>query len=234
MKAIILAGGKGTRLQKIVSDLPKPLAPIQGQPFIYILIRFLLFHKVEQIVISTQHLADKFAEHLPGLRKMCGQISLVKEPAPLGTGGALRFACQNISADEHVLVLNGDTFFDFDLAGFVKKYNKDTALALKEVPDSSRYGTVEFSNGQVRLFWEKSPTVQLGAIYAGFSILKVKDLFDLLPDGYSSLEKDFFPKFLQEKRNLKGEIFDGKFIDIGVPEDYENANSQFDFSKFSK
>ncbi len=234
MKAIILAGGKGTRLGKIVSDLPKPLAPVQGQPFIFILIRFLVFHKIDQIIISTFHLAKKFNENLESLNKISKNISLINEPAPLGTGGAVRFVCREMNPEEHVLVLNGDTFFDFDLSGFVQKYRKVSALALKKVPDSSRYGTVEISNGNVTKFIEKAPLQKDGNIYAGFGILKVKDLLTFLPEGPSSLENDFFPKLLQENQLLKGEVYAGKFIDIGIPEDYRFANTRFNFSKFTK
>ena len=232
MKAIILAGGKGTRLQTVISDVPKPLAPIQGQPFIFILIRFLLFHGIKEIIISTHHLAEKFDGYLGAFKKISQNISLVKEPAPLGTGGALRFTCQQFSASKNFLVLNGDTFFDFDLAAFVKKYATETALALKEVPNSARYGTVELKDGNIQKFTEKSETPASGAIYAGFAIVSTQDILDFLPEGSSSLEKDFFPKLLRESRLVKGEIFNGKFIDIGIPEDYAMANTLFDFSKF--
>ena len=232
MKAIILAGGKGTRLQTVISAVPKPLAPVQGQPFIFILVRFLLFHGIKEIIISTHHLAEKFGGYLEDFKKIAQSISLIKEPAPLGTGGALRFSCQQFSASENILVLNGDTFFDFDLSAFVKKYARETALALKEVPDSARYGTVELKDGNIQKFTEKSKTPAFGAIYAGFAIVSTQDILDFLPEGSSSLEKDFFPKLLRESRPVKGEIFNGKFIDIGIPEDYSVANTLFDFSKF--
>lgn len=233
MKAIVLAGGRGTRLEKVVSDLPKPLAPVRGEPFLFILLRFLSFHGIDQILISTHHLADKFAEHLQKLNGFSGNISIVKEPALLGTGGAVRFNCQNMNPEDYVLIVNGDTFFDFDLSGFVKKFQRETALALKEVPDAARYGTVEVAEGKVEKFVEKMPSHRRGLIYAGYSIVKVSDILRVLPEGNSSLEKDFYPALLARNQPIGGEVYAGNFIDIGIPEDYEKANTTFDFSKFS-
>ena len=219
-------------MEKIISDLPKPLAPVQGQTFIFILLRFLAFHGIDEIILSTHHLADKFAEHLKKLKNFSVPISVVKEPALLGTGGAVRFNCQNMNPADHVLVLNGDTFFDFDLTGFLQKFSHETALALKEVPDAARYGTVELSSGMIKNFLEKLPTHKAGLIYAGYCIVKVSDILRQLPEGNSSLEKDFFPKLLADHHLVKGEVYVGDFIDIGIPEDYEIANTKFDFSKF--
>jgi D-glycero-alpha-D-manno-heptose 1-phosphate guanylyltransferase len=232
MKAIILAGGKGTRLQKVVSDLPKPLAPVKGEPFIHILIRFLKFHGIEEILISTHHLAEKFAERLGDFKKLAN-VSLAKEPAPLGTGGAVKFVCRNLNPDEYILVLNGDTFFDFDLKKFIGKRRQETALALKNVPDSSRYGTVKLNGDHIASFQEKAQAGGPGTAYAGYSIIQVKDVLALLPEGPTSLETNFFPELLRRKRPIAGDIFDGAFIDIGIPEDYEFANTEFDFSRFS-
>ena len=233
MKAIILAGGKGTRLQSVVSDLPKPLAPVQGQPFIKILIRFLRFHGINEVIISTHHLADKFEDSLNELNQTGAKVSLVKEPLPLGTGGAVRFICKSLAPNERVLVLNGDTFFAFNLASFIKTHKTETALALKHIHDASRYGTVKLNGNRVQSFIEKAPNKSPGIIYAGYCILWAKDVLGTLPEGACSLENDFFPKILAKNGSIEGTVFSDDFIDIGVPEDYMLANTKFDFSQFS-
>src|SRR4051812_34866099 len=114
MKAIVLAGGKGTRLGSVVSDVPKPLASIRGEPFLSILIRFLIFHGINEVFLSIGHLSEKFDEALKEFKKISPSVFLVREESLLGTGGAVRYACQTVCHnDETVLVLNGDTFFDF-------------------------------------------------------------------------------------------------------------------------
>ncbi len=232
MRAIILAGGKGTRLQSEVPNLPKPLAPVRNQPFLYILMRFLAANGVSEIAISTFHMADQFRARLPELKKLAKKVTLVEEPAALGTGGAIRFACSELKPTEHVLVLNGDTYFGFDLGRFLKKHAQENALALKRVANSSRYGTVATKSGRVAEFLEKSTKGGSGTIYAGYCILNVGDLRRLLPEGPSSLETDFFPGLLREGKALVAEEFPGEFIDIGIPADYQHANSAFDFSGF--
>lgn len=231
LKAIILAGGKGTRLQSVVANQPKPLAPVQGEAFIFILIRFLVFHKIDQIVISTGHLAENFEKSLEDLRLIEQSISLVRESHSLGTGGATRFACENFNRDEFILVVNGDTFFDFNLSSFIECHKNHNALALKYVEDASRYGTVDLKNNLLTHFIEKENIKKPGVIYAGFGIFKVEDILGRLPEGKSSLELDLFLNLLSNKL-LYGQIYDGDFIDIGIPEDYKIANTTFNFTKF--
>jgi D-glycero-alpha-D-manno-heptose 1-phosphate guanylyltransferase len=232
MKAIILAGGKGTRLSSVVADVPKPLAPVQGEPFLFILARFLRHHGIEDAVISVYHLSEKFEAVFPQLKSLLPKATLAREPSPLGTGGAVRFACRGMSQEDYVLVMNGDTFFDFDLSDFMRKHASHTALALKEINDISRYGSVQLEAGKIKAFAEKTPEHRAGLIYAGFSIVHVGELLKFLPEGSSSLEQDFFPSLLKAGKSIHGEPFPGRFIDIGVPEDYHFANSNFDFSKF--
>lgn len=231
MKALILAGGRGTRLASVVSDVPKPLAPVKGQPFISILIKFLVAHDVKDIVISTGHMAEKFVETLPELRKITPNILLHEEASALGTGGAARFACCQFPGEESILILNGDTFFNFDLSGFINSSSNINTIALRKINNSSRYGTVKISKGLVTEFVEKNSHNDPGIIYAGFAILRINDLMLMLNEGNSSLENDFFPALLK-RASLHGKIYDGEFIDIGIPEDFETANTNFNFSSF--
>lgn len=230
MKAVILAGGKGTRLQPVVNDTPKPLAPVHGVPFIFILMNFLTQNKISSAIVSTGYLAEQFET---AFKDFYFKPQLIQESIPLGTGGAVRYVCEGLNSEESILVANGDTFFNFDLAGFIQRNKANTAMALREVDDISRYGTVQLDGQKITAFTEKRPVHEKGLIYAGYSIVKVKDILEILPQGASSLENDFFPIILQQNR-LLGEVFSGQFIDIGIPEDYHRANTDFDFSTYLK
>lgn len=233
MKAIILAGGRGTRLQSVIKDCPKPLVPVQGEPFLNILFRFLIKNGVSDIVVSIGYMAEAFYEWKNNFHGTEAKIKLIEERVSLGTGGAVRFACQDMKREQSILVLNGDTFFNFDLLDFISTFKNQNAIALRYLTEASRYGSVDIRGEKVTGFREKSVTFEDGLIYAGYSLLNVSDIFDLLPEGTSSLEKDFFPSAVHKGR-LKGKSYDGDFIDIGIPEDYDLANKSFNFSIYGR
>lgn len=219
--AIVLAGGRGTRLQGLHSDLPKPLIPCAGRPFVEWIIAALRQWGVGDFVISTGHLAERFEDHLSKRPNDGARIRLVREPSPLGTGGAIRFAWQTCP-DRDVLVVNGDSLLMTDLAPAFSLFEPtevDGVLVGVEQPDASRFGTlVVSSEGDVRLqrFAEKQPGA--GIINAGIYLLKSR-LFARLPDSVPlSIERDVFPAWLADGVDLRVCVRCGEFLDIGTPE----------------
>ncbi len=231
-EAIILAGGFGTRLQSIVFDLPKPMAPVNDRPFLDYQLLYLKHYGVKRVIISIGYLHDKITAHYQNNFEGI-EIVYAPEKAPLGTGGGIRLALEMCNS-RSVLVLNGDSFFDINLNSFCSQhstYMSDCSLALRKVEDAARYGTIkQGSNNSIASFKEKTGEAAPGLINAGIYILnKEVYLQKTKPDKSFSIEKDFFEKRISEL-NISGFTYQGYFIDIGIPEDYEKA--QHDFKEF--
>jgi len=230
--AIILAGGFGTRLQSVFTDLPKPLAPVNGIPFLDYLLRYLKHFGLKKIILSVGYLSEKIEAHYHSLFNGL-EIFYAEEKIPMGTGGGIRLALETCD-EKDVLVLNGDSFFDMDLEDFFKNHISSAAafsLALRQVQHAGRYGTIKKNNDdKIISFEEKNGIDQSGFINAGVYVLN-KELFlkNTPAEKNFSIEKDFFEKKL-DNFNMKGFEFEGYFIDIGVPEDYHKA--QHDFKGF--
>jgi D-glycero-alpha-D-manno-heptose 1-phosphate guanylyltransferase len=231
-EAIILAGGFGTRLQSVVSDVPKPMAPINNVPFLNYIFDYLKFFKIEHIVLSTGYLSEKISDCYKNEFKGI-KISYTKEETPLGTGGGIRLALEKCTT-KNILVLNGDSFFDVDLQAYYPlhtQFNSDCTLALRKVANAGRYGTIKLNDtATIKEFKEKDGAEKEGLINGGVYILN-RDLFlsKTKPNSAFSIEKDFFENRLNEL-HIFGFEYDGYFIDIGIPEDYKKA--QDDFKRF--
>ncbi|EHL15308.1 hypothetical protein HMPREF9630_00677 [Peptoanaerobacter stomatis] len=224
MKAIILAGGKGTRLQEVVSDIPKPMAPINNVPFLEILIRQLKKNGINDIVISVGYKKDKIINFF-GNRYNGLDINYCIEDIPLGTGGAIKKAIEENESDMY-LVINGDTFFDISLRKLIEEHinrRNDVTIAAKKMYNSDRYGSILFENDKIVSFEEKK-YYRESVINAGIYVLN-RDIFDNIQDKKFSLEKDFFEKYVCEK-NMGIFIFEEYFIDIGIKEDYYKAQRE--------
>ena len=230
--AIILAGGMGTRLKTIISDLPKPMAPIMNVPFLTYQLNYLKHFGIKKVIFSVGYLSEKIIAHYnQSFENINIEYSIEKNP--LGTGGGIRMAMSNLNEDL-VLILNGDSFFDLNLEQFYNLHLEQKAefsLALRYVNNSERYGNIEFnSSHQITSFIEKNQLNQSGYINAGVYILSKKlYLQNTKPDINFSIEKDFFEKQLNQLI-IKGFEFKDYFIDIGIPEDYLKA--QDDFKEF--
>jgi len=227
--AIILAGGFGTRLQTVISDLPKPMAPVNGEPFLNYQLNYLRHYGIKKVIISVGYLAEKiqsyYKSNFNGL-----EIDYVVEESPLGTGGGIRLALEQCK-DDYALVLNGDSFFDVHLHDYFRLHiNEDSqfSLTLRKVEDSSRYGTIETdANDRIVSFREKTNEKKAGRINGGVYILNKELYLKSTPEQLNfSIEKDFFEKQLTSLP-IKGFEFDGYFIDIGIPEDYTKAQNDF-------
>jgi len=221
MEAIILAGGFGTRLKSIVSDVPKPMAPIKGRPFLEILLNRIAQKGYSRVILSVGYMAasiiDHFGSSFSGL-----EIDYVIESTPLGTGGAIRAALDRCNAD-HVTVLNGDTFLEFDPL-ILEALWRDThapIILTRLVDDTTRFGCIEVCDGVIRRFAEKSGGGP-GLINAGCYVFPIDLLrnFDL-PAPFS-IESDFLAHDIARRAYLSSTV-SGKFIDIGIPEEFARA-----------
>lgn len=227
--AIILAGGFGTRLQSVVSNLPKPMAPVNGEPFLNYQLRYLKHYGVRHVILSLGYLPEKIKEYY-GAAYLDMSIRYVVESTPMGTGGGIRLALEQCTEKE-ALVLNGDSFFEIDLHRFAALHaagQSQFSLALRQVENAARYGTIKTGAQQrITSFLEKNGKAQPGLINGGVYLLE-KDLFleHTEADKNFSIETDFFERKL-ERLLIKGFEFSGYFIDIGIPEDYLKAQHDF-------
>ncbi|HOO99823.1 MAG TPA: nucleotidyltransferase family protein [Bacteroidales bacterium] len=222
MDAIILAGGMGTRLRQIVPDLPKPMAPVNGRPFLSYLLGWLGRYAVRKVIISAGYRSEVITGYFGNSFGDIGLDYAIEEKA-LGTGGAVMFALSKASGTD-VLIINGDTWFPVDLdrlSTFQAETGSMFTLALKKMENFSRYGTVERREDTIVRFNEKK-FCESGLINGGIYLVNRKYLLDQhLPEVFS-LENDFLEK-KAKTGEIKGRIFDEPFIDIGVPEDYLRA-----------
>lgn len=224
-EAVILAGGMGTRLRSVVPDLPKVLAPVAGAPFLHILLGNLARNGFARVVLSVGYRAemvmDSVGEHFAGL-----EIRYARERKPLGTGGGLRLALAECLRD-HVFVMNGDTFFNVDFSyidDMWRRYGEMLVVGCA-VPDTRRYGRLVISGEHVTAFQEKGVPGP-GVINAGCYLFPRGALDAFSPGTAFSLETEFLQP-LVARRPLRVAVSGGLFIDIGVPEDYQRAQSLF-------
>ncbi|MCQ2960476.1 MAG: nucleotidyltransferase family protein [Bacteroidales bacterium] len=223
-EAIVLAGGFGTRLQSVVNDVPKPMAPIKGKPFLTYLLDYLKDFGFTHIVLSTGYLHEKIESYF-GTAYNGMKISYAYEESPLGTGGGILNALQKCQT-ENVVVLNGDTLFQVDYYALEQLFSqKDTLLAiiLRAVEDTSRYGRVSIAeDGRIIGFVEKQNASGKGSINGGIYMLNKQLFADFSVGQKFSFEKDIMEK-LYSSSSFYAYVSDGYFIDIGVPEDYKRA-----------
>ena len=227
-QAIVLAGGFGTRLQKVVQEVPKPMAPINGRPFLDYQLNYLKSYGIERIIFSVgykhEHISGYFGVEYQGLK-----ITYAIEHEPLGTGGGIKNAFEQVKKGA-ALVVNGDTMFKVDLKDFFARHQAAEAvisLALRKVEDVSRYGAVSTdSNGRITGFSEKGAQSGPGLINGGVYLIE-KDFFSShpFPEKFS-MEKDAFEQYYQTDP-IFGFAYDSYFLDIGIPEDYQKAQDEF-------
>ena len=228
-EAIILAGGFGTRLQSVVNDVPKPMAPVNNEPFLNYIFKYLKHFGITHVVLSTGYLADKISDYYKN-EYLGIKISYTKEENPLGTGGGIRLAMEKCNT-ENILVLNGDSFFDVNLTHYYNQHNtykSNCSLALRKVENASRYGTINLGDRNAILgFKEKDGIDNVGLINGGVYILNQDVFLNKTPIAQAfSIEKDFFETRINEL-NMFGFEYNGYFIDIGIPEDFHKAQTDF-------
>ena len=223
MEAIVLAGGFGTRLREVVADLPKPMAPIAGRPFLEILLDMLARKRFARVVLSVGFMSEKIISHF-GDRHAGMELVYEVERQPLGTGGAVRASLQRCTSD-HAFIFNGDTYLDLETDELEQQWQsgRNPVIVVREVPDTARYGRVEIDRGRVVAFREKG-VAGPGMINAGCYVLPV-DALDAFPVGQNfSLETQYLAQAVNRVR-FESFVTRGRFIDIGVPEDYSRAQT---------
>jgi NDP-sugar pyrophosphorylase family protein len=229
LDAIILAGGRGTRLQSMVSDRPKPLAEVAGRPFLEWLLLALRAQLVRRAVLATGYKGEMVEAAFGDGARLGMELAYAHETVPLGTGGAARHALEQVTTD-HVLVLNGDSFCPFNVRRLVESHQRTGARAtlwLVPMDDCRRYGAVDVADdGRVRSFHEKSPDLGTGLINAGVYLFDRRTLADIPAGRAMSLERDTFPTLIGD--GLYATVGEGPFLDIGTPASYASAERFFD------
>lgn len=222
-QAVILVGGFGTRLEPATRKISKPMLLVGGKPFLFYLVWNLNRLGVKNILFLTGHCAEHISEYfgdgfLHGIK-----ITYSHETIPLGTAGALKLAAHHL--DEQYLVMNGDSLFDINYieAGdfLCSLPHAIAAIALYQMSDVTRYGQVMIDGTRVNGFCEKEKVSQSGYINSGVYAMN-RQVLDFIPEGNFSLEIDLFPQLAREGL-LVAKEWDGYFIDIGTPDDFERA-----------
>jgi len=218
LDVVILCGGKGERLQSVLSDKPKALADIAGRPFLAILIDNLKKFGFERFILSVGYKREDVIEYF----KDRGTIVFSQEENALGTGGGLKKA-QNLIESDTFLAMNGDSFCDLDFNQLFSFHNEKEALltiALTKAPEAKDYGTVSVdATGKIKSFQEKVERNDVRLVSAGIYFMN-KEIFNQMPqEEVFSLEYDLFPK----TKDSFGYLTEAKLYDIGTPERYEQA-----------
>jgi D-glycero-alpha-D-manno-heptose 1-phosphate guanylyltransferase len=231
-QCIILAGGLGTRLRSAVPDLPKCMAPVAGKPFLHYVIRHFQNQGVKQFIFSLGYMHEVILDYLHNNYDK-SQVKYVIEKEPLGTGGAIRLAAEQAD-QEHVLVANGDTLFRINvekLAAFHFQQNASCTLALKPMKNFDRYALVELNaeNHTISNFREKQH-YDSGLINGGIYAIGLNHFMKIGWPQKFSFEKDYLEQ-LYTTGTIFGQVQDEYFIDIGIPEDFEKANVDFEKMK---
>jgi D-glycero-alpha-D-manno-heptose 1-phosphate guanylyltransferase len=222
MQAVVLAGGLGTRLKSVLPDLPKPMAPVAGRPFLAWVLDRLIDADFESAVLAVGYRHEAIFDYFgANYRGMALHYSV--ENTPLGTGGAMRLAANHVTTLP-VFVLNGDTYLELDYRAMLAAHRQSRAslsVAVCRVTDVSRYGALELEQDHIRGFLEKGGTGS-GYINAGVYLL-ASAILQQIPAGESfSFEQQLLVPRVRELCPLAF-LTAGRFIDIGIPEDFERA-----------
>ena len=230
MKAILLAGGKGTRLRPLTLHTPKPIVPIFDRPFLQYQIDLLRqVPEIDEIVLSLNYQPRRIEEVFGDGSDLGVHISYVVEPQPLGTGGAIKFAAGQYKG-EPLVVFNGDVFTSVDLPAVLALHRERKAQAtivLTPVDNPTAYGLVEAdADGNVREFLEKPSPDQItcDTINAGIYVLEPDSLDRIPVDTVFSIERGYFPSLVADKATFVAYVYRGYWIDIGTPDKYRQAH----------
>jgi NDP-sugar pyrophosphorylase family protein len=237
MKAILLAGGKGTRLRPLTIHTPKPIVPIFDRAFLHYQIDLLKqVPEIDEVILSLNYQPRRIEEMFGDGSGTGVRIRYVVEPAPLGTGGAIRYAAQGIS--DTIVVFNGDVMTSVDVNHVVQMHRERAAKAtivLTPVENPTAYGLVEtHENGAVKRFLEKpaADEITCDTINAGIYVLE-PDTFDRIPKDVSySIERGYFPSLVERNEPFFAYVDRGYWIDIGTPEKYVQVHRDMFDGKF--
>lgn len=227
LTAVVLAGGRGTRIQHLLDGLPKPMAPVAGRPFLEWVVRYLAAQGLRRVIISTGYRAEVVSDFFAGRPVPEVSVQCVAEPEPLGTaGGFLHAAAAGGGIPPAWLVLNGDSLIFANLVEAVEVLNQPKVAGVvigREVEDAARFGTLETgAGGELLRFAEKRPG--RGVINAGVYLLRHELLASFSAGRPLSFEQDVFSKLTGSGGLLKVHAVNAPFLDIGTPESLPRAD----------
>tara|TARA_B100001250_G_scaffold347273_1_gene317447 strand:+ start:886 stop:1593 length:708 start_codon:yes stop_codon:yes gene_type:complete len=221
--AIILAGGLGTRLRNTINNVPKPMAPIDGKPFLYYLLKYLEKNKIRHVLLSVGYKKEIISEYF-GNRFKSIEIKYSEESSPLGTGGAIARGLNKLSS-KRTFIINGDTYFNISLKSLENMHNKKNSsvtIAVKKITEPDRYDCVSFNSGSKIIgFNNKNSLTKY--INGGISIVDIDKFNQFRLPRKFSFESDFLFKYYK-KENFYTYKSKAYFIDIGIPESYSQFN----------
>ncbi|MGA3048810.1 MAG: nucleotidyltransferase family protein [Terracidiphilus sp.] len=227
--ALLLVGGMGTRLRSVLPDKPKALASVGNRSFLQLLVQQLRRQGIPRTVMCTGYRAGQIESEFGDGARWGIEIQYSREIEPLGTAGAVKLAQSKLGKVSEFLVMNGDSFLEIDLHQFIQFHRNHgglASLAVVGVQDAGRYGTVQVNAEQkVTGFLEKAGNSGPGLVNGGIYAFD-PNVFEYIPDGQASLEKDVFPRVLS--KGVFALEHRGIFIDIGTPEDYTRAQQLCD------
>ena len=220
-QALILCGGKGTRLGNLTRKIPKPILKLNSKPFLEYIIQNLVRHGIKEIILLCGYNSSKIFKRFHKKKILGSTIKCVKENKVLGTGGAIINAKKNLN--QYFIVCNGDTYFDFNISNFIKEFNKKFhgSIATTKIKNNSRYAKLQIKNELINKIGKNLKSSYINTGYYIFS----KNIFSKLKIKYSSLEDEIIQKLVLEKKlqAFKCESKNNFFLDIGVPRDFEKA-----------
>ncbi|WP_250557799.1 sugar phosphate nucleotidyltransferase [Pseudonocardia lacus] len=228
VEAVVLVGGKGTRLRPLTLSAPKPMLPTAGVPFLAHLLSRIRSAGVRRVVLGTSYLAETFSEHFGDGSRYDMEIEYVVEDHPLGTGGGIRNVAKHLTTDD-VLVFNGDVLAGTDLNAVVKTHrdtSADVTLHLVRVQDPRAYGCVPTdATGQVLEFLEKTEDPPTDQINAGCYVFR-RSVIDSIPEGRPvSVERETFPGLLAAGARVSGHVDNAYWRDMGTPADLVHGSA---------
>lgn len=227
MECIVLAGGLGTRLQSVVADVPKCMAPVNGMPFLHYIFSYLQEQGCTRLILSLGYKHEVVLNWL-ATQSPSFEVDYVIEEEPLGTGGGIQLALSKAQTN-NVAILNGDTMFRVDLQNMMQFHNEKnaaTTLALKPMQQFDRYGVVGINEHQCITAFKEKQHYKEGLINGGVYIINKAALASKELPRKHSFEKDYFERYVAEA-NMYGFVSNEYFIDIGIPSDFEKAQQDF-------
>jgi len=227
-KALIMAGGFGSRMKELTKNTPKPMLPLNGQPILQYSIDLCKRYGITEIAISIFHFGEQIKEYYGDGSRFGVNIIYIEEDEPLGTAGALRL--NESWFDEPFMMCNADELKDINLQHMYMQHKKNGAaatIAITQVDDPTKYGVVDMDSGSIKRFVEKPSLEEAPSnlINAGLYILD-PEVIDLVPDGFCMIEKEIFP-LLARQGKLYGYHFKGQWFDTGTKERYSAASEQW-------
>ncbi|MFD9891233.1 sugar phosphate nucleotidyltransferase [Amycolatopsis sp. NPDC059027] len=226
--AVVLVGGKGTRLRPLTLSAPKPMLPTAGTPYLNHLFSRIREAGIRHVVLGTSYRAEVFEEYFGDGSAHGLELEYVVEDEPLDTAGAIRNVYDRLRA-EHVIVFNGDILSGADLRAQLRTHREsgaDVTLHLQRVPDPSRFGSVPTDeHGRVRAFLEKTPNPPTDQINAGCYVFR-RSVIESIPAGRRvSVERETFPGLLADGAHLHGFVDASYWLDVGTPEAFVRGSS---------